>query len=65
MKDDSLKLMFNILKIYMSLIMIYLFCLKLNKVDKVKKLFLNLRDNKEYIIHIRNSKKKKNKKKQP
>ena len=49
MKHIFSKLMFNILKNYMSFIMIYHFHLKEQKLEK-------LHDKNEYVIHIRNLK---------
>ena len=49
MKNIFSKLMFNILKNYMTLTMIYHFY-------KVEKLVTNLHDKTEYVIHIRNLK---------
>ena len=54
MKDISLKLVFNILKNYMTLTMIYTFCLKVN-IEKVEKLVTNLHDKQEYVIQITKS----------
>ena len=52
MKDMSLKVMFNILKIYMNFIMISTFTRK-NEIEKVKKLVASLHDITEYVMHIR------------
>ena len=52
MKDIFLKLMFNILKNYMTFTMIYLF----NRKKEVEKLVANLHDKTEYFILIRNLK---------
>ena len=52
MKDTFLKLMFNILKIYMNIIMIYHFLPERMKIEKVEKLVANLHDKTEYFIHI-------------
>ena len=52
MKDMSLKVMFNILKIYMNFIMISTFIRK-NEIEKVKKLVASLHDITEYVMHIR------------
>ena len=57
MEDIFLKLMFNILKIYMMLTMIYHFCLKEWKLKKNEKLVAILHGKIEYVIHIRNLKK--------
>ena len=54
MKGIFLKLMFNILKMYMIFIMIYNFYQKKLKIRKVEKLVANLHDKTEYVIHIRN-----------
>ena len=56
MKGIFLKLMFNILKMYMIFIMIYNFYQKKLKIRKVEKLVANLHDKTEYVIHIRNLK---------
>ena len=48
--------MFNTLKIYMTLTVIYYFVLKKMKSEKFEKLVANLHDNTEYVIHIRNLK---------
>ena len=45
-KETFLKLVFNILKIYIAFTMIYSFCLKEGKLD----------DKKKYVIHVRNLK---------
>ena len=55
-KGISLKLMFNILNIYMNLITICSFCLKQRKLIKSKKLVADLRDEKEHIINVGNLK---------
>ena len=60
MKDIFMKLMFNILKIYIAFKMIYLFCLKERKLKKFKNLWLIHTIKKEYLIHIRNLKQKLN-----
>ena len=57
MKDIFLKLIFNILKIYINLIMIYNFYQKIMKNGKFEKLVSNLHDKTEYVIYIRNLKK--------
>ena len=56
MKGIFLKLMFNILKMYMIFIMIYNFYQKKLKIRKVEKLVANLHDKTEYVIHIINLK---------
>ena len=56
MKDVSLKLIFNILKIHTILLMICHFNLKKIKIEKVKKLVANWHDKTEYVIHTRNLK---------
>ena len=62
MNDIFLKLMFNILKSYMSFITIYHYYhftiyhfLKM-KIEKVEKIVFNLHDKIEYVIHRRNLK---------
>ena len=55
MKDFFLKLTFNVLKIYITFIMIYLLPERM-KIEKVEKLVANLHDKNEYVIHIRNLK---------
>ena len=57
MKDIFLKLIFNIVKIYINLIMIYNFYQKIMKNGKFEKLVSNLHDKTEYVIYIRNLKK--------
>ena len=56
MKDCLLKLMFNILKNYVTFTMIYHFLPERMKIEKVEKLVANLHDKKEYVIHVRNLK---------
>ena len=51
-----LKMMFNILKGYMTFSMIYLFLPDRKKFEKVEKLLSNLNNKKEYVIHIKNLK---------
>ena len=51
--EESDEVLFNILKYYMNLIMIYHFYLK---IEKVKKLVTNLHDKTEFVSHIRNLK---------
>ena len=55
-KDIFLKILFNILKIYMIFIMICRFIPKRMKIKKVEKLVANLQDKTKYVIHIRNLK---------
>ena len=55
MKDIFWKLMFNILKNYMNVIMIYHLYMRM-KTEKVEKLIANSHDKTEYVIHIRNLK---------
>ena len=54
MKDIFLKLVFNVLKIYITFTVIYPFCPK--RIEKVEKLvaYLNLKG--EHVIYIRNLK---------
>ena len=54
MKDIFWKLMFNILKNYMNVIMIYHFYMRM-KTEKDEKLIANSHKTK-YVIHIRNLK---------
>ena len=54
-KDTLLKLMFNILKIYVISTMIYLFCLKEWKL-KMEKLLANLHNKSEYFKRAKNLK---------
>ena len=54
-KDIFLELMFNVLKNYMNVIMIYHFYQKESKLKKSEKV-TSLHDQTEYVIHIRNSK---------
>ena len=56
MKDVFSKLIFNILKNYMNVIMIYHFYQKEWKLKKVEKLVTNFHDKSEYVIHLRNLK---------
>ena len=56
MKDSFLKLIFNIMKIYLTFTMIYPSCIKEQKLEKLKKIVANLHDQIEYDIHIRNLK---------
>ena len=49
MKDIFLKLIFNILKFYMNLIMSYHFLPEKMKIEKVKKLVADLHDNICYL----------------
>ena len=51
--EESDEVLFNILKYYINLIMIYHFYLK---IEKVKKLVTNLHDQTEFVSHIRNLK---------
>ena len=53
-QDVFLMLMLNILKIYITNIMIYPFLLERMKVEKVKKLIANLHYRTEYVTQIRN-----------
>ena len=55
MKDIFSKLMYNILKMYVTFTMIYHFCLKECNLKKFKKHVANLHDKKN-VIHIRNLK---------
>ena len=55
-QDIFLKLTFNILKNYMSFIMIDHFLPERMKIPKVEKFDTNLSDKTEYVIHIRNLK---------
>ena len=52
MKD--IKLMFNILNVYINFTIIYLFAWKIQKCKTIQKLIVNLYDKEEYVIHIRN-----------
>ena len=52
-KDIFLKMMFNTLKTYIIFKMIYPFCLK---IEKVEKLTANLHDKEKYVIDARNLK---------
>ena len=56
MKDIFLKLVFNVLKIYITFTVIYPFCPKRIKTEKGEKLvaYLNLKG--EHVIYIRNLK---------
>ena len=56
MKDIFWKLMFNILKYYMTSTMICYFYLKKMTTEKVEKLAANLHGKTESVIHIRNLK---------
>ena len=51
-----LKLMFNILKIYISLTIIYSFCRKKMKIEKVSEVVANFHDQEEYVMHRRHLK---------
>ena len=52
MKEIFLKLIFNILKVYMT----FTFLPEKMKIEKVEKLLANLHDKTEYVVHIRNLK---------
>ena len=52
MKD--IKLMFNILNVYINFTITYLFAWKIQKCKTIQKLIVNLHDKEEYVIHIRN-----------
>ena len=54
-KDIFSKLMFNILKNYLTSWWFIVFT-KIIKIEKAKELVDNLRHKSEYVIHIRNSK---------
>ena len=54
--DNFPKMMSNILKTYVYVIMIYHFYQERMKIEKVDKLVSNLHDKTEYVIHIRNLK---------
>ena len=56
LKDIFVKMMFNILNIYMNFIMIYHFYQKKMKIEKVEKRAASLHDKIEYVIHLRNLK---------
>ena len=56
MKDIFLKLMFNILRIYMNFTLNLTFLSERMKIKKVEKLVANLHDKTEYVIYIRNLK---------
>ena len=56
MKDIFWKLMFNILKYYMTSTMTCYFYLKKMTTEKVEKLAANLHGKTESVIHIRNLK---------
>ena len=53
MKDSFLKLMFSILKNYMTFAMIYFFLPERMKIGKVENLVSNFRQEKEYAIHMK------------
>ena len=50
--DNFPKMMSNILKTYMNVIMIYHFYQERMKIEKVDKLVSNLHDKTEYVIHV-------------
>ena len=52
MKEILLKLIFNILKVYMT----FTFLSGKMKIEKVEKLLANLHDKTAYVVHIRNLK---------
>ena len=52
-KDIFLKLMFNILKVYIIFAMSNLILPKKMKIEKVEKLVAKLHDNGKYFIHVR------------
>ena len=54
MNDNFLKLIFNILKIYIAFAMIYPFYLKEWKSKQIEKFVAYLHDEKHYVMHIRN-----------
>ena len=56
MKNIFLNFPINILKIYITLTMLYLLLPEGMKAEQVEKFVANLHDNNEYVIHIRNSK---------
>ena len=56
MKNIFLNFPINILKIYITLTMLYLLLPERMKAEQVEKVVANLHDNNEYVIHIRNSK---------
>lgn len=49
-----LKLMFNILKLFITFTMIYFFRLKKQKMEIMEKFVASLLDKTEYAIHMRN-----------